>query len=74
MKSVDVLALIRSSSQKHRVPEAFVKSIVAAESSFNSTVVSSAGAVGLMQVMPETAHEFGADPSIPEQNVDAGTR
>ena len=26
-----------------------------------------------MQLMPETAREYGADPSIPEQNVDAGT-
>jgi soluble lytic murein transglycosylase-like protein len=27
-----------------------------------------------MQLMPKTADEFGADPSNPEQNVDAGTR
>ena len=27
-----------------------------------------------MQLMPATAHEYGADPTIPEQNIDAGTR
>jgi hypothetical protein len=74
MKSGAVLALIRSAAVKHRVPEAFIKSIVAAESHFDSTAVSPVGAIGLMQVMPKTAHEFGANPAIPSQNVDAGTR
>lgn len=25
-----------------------------------------------MQLMPETAHQFGVDPTVPEQNIDAG--
>jgi len=29
------------------------------------------GAIGLMQLMPGTAMQYGADPSIPEQNIDA---
>ena len=72
-KPVDTQALIRGAAGKHRVPAAFVKSIVAAESNFDCDVISSKGAIGLMQLMPETAREYGADPSIPEQNVDAGT-
>lgn len=72
-KPVDTQALIRGAAGKHRVPAAFVKSIVAAESNFNCDVISAKGAIGLMQLMPETAREYGADPSIPEQNVDAGT-
>lgn len=72
-RQVDTHALIRAAAKKHRVPAAFVKSIVAAESNFNCDAVSPKGAVGLMQLMPETAEEYGADPSIPEQNVDAGT-
>jgi len=72
-KPVDTQALIRGAAEKHRVPAAFVKSIVAAESNFNCDVISSKGAIGLMQLMPETAREYGADPSIPEQNIDAGT-
>jgi soluble lytic murein transglycosylase-like protein len=72
-KPVDTHALIRGAAQKHRVPAVFVKSIVAAESNFNCDAISSKGAIGLMQLMPETAKEYGADPSIPEQNVDAGT-
>src|SRR5437016_4538105 len=66
--------LIRVASRRHRVNPAFVKSIIAAESNFAPDAVSSKGALGLMQLMPETAHEYGAqDPTIPEQNVDAGT-
>src|SRR5215469_12669099 len=73
-KPVDTHAIIRAAAKKHGVPTAFVESIVAAESNFNYSAVSPKGAVGLMQLMPKTADEFGADPSNPEQNVDAGTR
>jgi soluble lytic murein transglycosylase-like protein len=71
---VDTHALIYAAAMKHNVPTAFVKSIVAAESNFNPAAVSPKGAVGLMQLMPATAQEYGADPKIPEQNVDAGTQ
>ena len=71
---IDPHALIRAAALKHRVPAAFVKSIIAAESNFNCDAVSRKGAIGLMQLMPATAEQFGADATIPEQNVDAGTR
>jgi soluble lytic murein transglycosylase-like protein len=70
---IDTPALIREASRKHRVPAAFIKSIVAAESNFNALAISAKGAIGLMQLMPATAQLFGADPAIPAQNVDAGT-
>jgi soluble lytic murein transglycosylase-like protein len=73
MKPVDAGALIRAAALKHRVPATLVKSIVAAESNFHCDAVSPKGAIGLMQLMPETARQFGADPTIPEQNIDAGT-
>jgi soluble lytic murein transglycosylase-like protein len=73
-KPVDTDTMIRKAAKKHRVPVAFVKSIVAAESNFDCKAVSPKGAIGLMQLMPKTALEYGADPSIPEQNIDAGTR
>ena len=74
IKTLDVHALIRAAAQKHGVPEAFLKSIVAVESNFDATAVSPKGAIGLMQLMPATAREYSADPTIPEQNIDAGTR
>ena len=71
---VDPQALIREAAQRHQVPTELVTSIVAAESNFNWDAVSPKGAIGLMQLMPETAKEYGADPTDPKQNVDAGTR
>ena len=71
---VDTTGLIHAAAKRHRVPEAFVRSIVAAESNFRPDAISPKGAIGLMQLMPETARDFGADPASPEQNVDAGTR
>jgi soluble lytic murein transglycosylase-like protein len=45
------------------------------ESAFNPAAVSRAGAMGLMQLMPELAEEFGiADPFDPVQNVMGGAR
>src|SRR5262249_28556052 len=73
-QSVDTHAIIHAAAKKHNVPTAFVKSIVAAESNLDPNAISSRGAVGLMQLMPATALEYGADPAIPEQNIDAGTR
>jgi soluble lytic murein transglycosylase-like protein len=70
----ETLLLIAAAAQKHNVPAAFVQSIVAAESNFDCGAISPRGAVGLMQLMPETARDFGADPAIPAQNIDAGTR
>ena len=70
----EVGELIRNAAEKHNLPSAFIQSIVAAESAFRSDAVSSKGALGLMQVMPETASEMGLDASIPEQNVEAGTK
>jgi soluble lytic murein transglycosylase-like protein len=69
----EITALIGDAARKHKLPEALVKSIVAAESAFQSDAVSPKGALGLMQVMPETATEMGLDASVPAQNIEAGT-
>jgi soluble lytic murein transglycosylase-like protein len=71
---VDIHAIIHAAAKKHNISAALVKGIVAAESNFNPDAVSPKGAVGLMQLLPSTAQELGVDPTIPEQNVDAGTR
>ena len=67
-------ALIRAAAARNRVPAALVRSITAAESGFNPNAVSNKGAIGLMQLMPTTAHQLGADPHIPAQNIEAGTQ
>jgi soluble lytic murein transglycosylase-like protein len=73
-KIVDPTRIIRAAARKHNVSAALVKSIVAAESAFDANAISRCGAIGLMQLMPVIARHYGADPLIPEQNIDAGTR
>jgi hypothetical protein len=73
MPKEETFKLIQRAALRHKVPAAFVKSIVAAESNFDCNAVSPKGAIGLMQLMPETAEQYDADPTIPEQNLDAGT-
>jgi len=73
LSKAEAMVLIEAAALKHHVKPAFVKSIVAAESNFDPNAVSPKGAIGLMQLMPDTAKQFGADPAVPEQNIDAGT-
>ena len=52
-----------------------VHAVIQAESAYRPDAVSSAGAVGLMQLMPATAIRFGViDSNNPEQNINGGTR
>jgi soluble lytic murein transglycosylase-like protein len=52
-----------------------VQAVMQVESGFNPRALSTKGAIGLMQLMPETARDLAvADPWDPEQNVDGGTR
>jgi soluble lytic murein transglycosylase-like protein len=74
LKLEEVHALIASASRRHGVPTALVKSIVATESNFRCDAVSSRGSIGLMQLLPSTARQYGADARVPAQNIDAGTR
>ena len=74
LSKAETLLLIDGAAARHQVPAAFIASIVAAESNFNCAAISPRGAVGLMQLMPETAKQFGADPAVPAENIDAGTR
>ncbi len=65
--------MARAAGLKHNVPAALVRSIMAAESNLNPSALSRTGAIGLMQLMPGTAREYGVDPHIPAQNVEGGT-
>ena len=66
--------VIRAVSRKHQVPAAMIRGVIAAESAFQPEALSPKGAVGLMQLMPSTAAELGANPHVPEQNVEAGAK
>jgi hypothetical protein len=61
-------------AQKYGLPSSLLRSVMKAESGFDPQTVSPKGAIGLMQLMPSTARDLGADPRDPAQNVDAGAR
>jgi len=61
-------------ARKFSLPEAFVMSVMKAESGFRPDAVSPKGAIGLMQLMPETARELGVDPRNPHENAEGGAQ
>ena len=68
-------AYIERAAREYDVDPALIHAIIRAESAYHPAAVSSKGAIGLMQVMPQTAERFGTiDLYDPEQNVRVGTR
>jgi len=70
----DVEALIEEAAERYGVPAEILYSVAAVESGYDPRAVSPKGAVGVMQLMPSTASELGADPTDPAENIDAGAR
>jgi hypothetical protein len=67
--------LISDAAYKHGVEEKLVHAVIQTESAYNSAAVSRTGAVGLMQLMPDTARRFGVtNRTDPVQNINGGTR
>jgi soluble lytic murein transglycosylase-like protein len=68
-------SMASEAAEKHRVDPALVHAVIDAESGWNPFAVSSKGARGLMQLMPEKAQELGvSDPFDPKQNLEGGVR
>ncbi|MBN2158681.1 MAG: lytic transglycosylase domain-containing protein [Spirochaetes bacterium] len=67
--------LIETVSARHGMDSRLIKCIIKIESDFNPEAVSPAGAMGLMQLMQETAdYYFLENPFDPEKNIDTGVR
>jgi soluble lytic murein transglycosylase-like protein len=67
--------IITQASRKHGVDSCLIKAVIRAESDFDKHAVSSKGAQGLMQLMPETAKELAVRDSFdPKENIHAGVR
>lgn len=73
MQRVPFGAQIVAVAERHGIDPLLVAAVVQTESAFDKLAVSPQGALGLMQMMPETAEEFGvANVYDPSQNLDAG--
>jgi soluble lytic murein transglycosylase-like protein len=67
--------LVAAAARIHGLPEALLQAVIEVESNFNAGAVSAKGALGLMQLMPQTARHLGvADARDPAANVDGGAR
>ena len=71
-------AFVAEASRRFGVPAAWIRAVMRAESGGNQHAISSAGAMGLMQIMPDTwadlraRYGFGRDPFDPHDNILAG--
>ena len=74
-RAAPFLPTIERLSAEHGLEPSLVKALIARESCFDPVIVSRAGAIGLMQVMPATGRELGAGNLYkPANNLRAGVR
>lgn len=67
--------IISKAAETYGIPEKLIASVIKQESNFNANAVSSAGATGLMQLMPGTASFLGVENSFdPKQNIMGGAK
>ena len=73
--SNNISKIIQFTAQKYGVDEKLAMAVAKVESNLTADVVSPAGAVGVMQLMPETAQGLGVRNSKdPRENIDGGVR
>ena len=71
----NIETLIEKYAQKNNLDPDFIKAVVKQESGFNPDATSKCGAMGLMQLMPQTAKGLGVtDAYDPEQNIEGGVK
>jgi soluble lytic murein transglycosylase-like protein len=66
--------MARAAARRHNIPEDLFLRLVRTESGFRPAARSSKGAIGLAQLMPQTARVLGVNPHDPGQNLDGGAR
>jgi soluble lytic murein transglycosylase-like protein len=75
MEDAEIDKIVKNAAGHNDVAPELVKAVMRQESAFHPCSVSTAGAMGLMQLMPATAQAFAvSDPFAPEQNVEAGAK
>ncbi|MDA8291441.1 MAG: NlpC/P60 family protein [Actinomycetota bacterium] len=66
--------LFQAAAARYGVPVSLLEAVAQVESGYNPSAVSSAGAEGLMQIMPQTAAGLGVDPFDPSQAIGAAAQ
>lgn len=67
--------LVQKAAREHSLDQALLQAMIATESGFDPHAVSHKGAVGLMQLMPETARRYGVrNPYDPAENIRGGSK
>ncbi|NIR31628.1 MAG: lytic transglycosylase domain-containing protein [Gammaproteobacteria bacterium] len=67
--------LVRRVAHRYRLESALIHAVITAESSYDPEAISKRGAVGLMQLMPETARRYGVrNRRNPVENIYGGAR
>jgi len=61
-------------ARKYALPASFVRSVMKVESNMRQEAMSPKGAMGLMQLMPETARELGVNPRDSKENAEGGAQ
>ncbi len=70
----DFSSLIRHTARSNGLSSSLIRAIIEVESAYDPKAVSKAGAIGLMQIMPQTARSLGVNPWKASENIEGGTR
>lgn len=65
--------MIQRHSDAQNLDPRLVRALIQAESGYNVKALSNKGAIGLMQLMPDTANDLNVNPYDPDQNIKGGT-
>ncbi len=67
--------MVEQAAREHQIDQALLRAVIAVESGYDPNAVSRKGAVGLMQLMPQTARRYGVRNMYdPAQNIQGGAR
>jgi soluble lytic murein transglycosylase-like protein len=74
-KKILISDAVKNASKKYMISEDLINAVIKNESAYNPLSVSRTGAMGLMQLMPQTALEMGVEePFSIDDNIDGGTK